>query len=115
MFGNQRIDYIGMTHVDQGLWDWALDIIRRCGTIAFIDILEKPIIEVNFRKLWSKIITLKGLDSFYFKDFEAAADLVEKGVINVKEVVSKFFLMNQTKEAYEYKINNNSLKVIITN
>lgn len=114
-FGRERIDYVGMTHVDQQLWDWSIEVVRRCSTIAFIDILEKPIIEVNFRKLWSKIITLKALDSLYFKDFKSAADLIEKGVINPEDVVSKLLPMRDIKKAYDYKIENNSLKVILTN
>jgi len=115
MFGSQRIDFVGMTHVDQELLDWVIEMVRRCSTIAFIDIVEEPMIQVNFRKLWSKIITLKGLDSLYFRDFENAAELVEKGVINPEEVVSKLFPMDQVKEAYDYKVKNNALKVILTN
>ena len=114
-FGRERIDYIGMTHVDQQLWDWSIEVVRRCSTIAFIDILEKPILKVNFRKLWNKIITLKGLDSLYFKNFESAAGLIEKGVINPEDVVSKLFPMRDIKKAYDYKIENNALKIILTN
>ena len=115
MFGKERVDFVGMTHVDQELWDWTVEMVRRCAIIVFIDIAEKPIIQVNFRKLWSKIVTLKGLDSLYFKDFENAAELVEKGVIDPKKVVSKFFPMDKVKEAYDYKVKKNTLKVILTN
>jgi threonine dehydrogenase-like Zn-dependent dehydrogenase len=104
-----------MAHVDQELWDWVVSVVGKCSTIAFIDILEKPIIKVDFRKLWSKIITLKGLDSLNFKDFEAAAELLEKGVINPEKVVSKLFPMEKIKEAYDYKVKENALKVILTN
>ncbi|MES0341248.1 MAG: alcohol dehydrogenase catalytic domain-containing protein [Candidatus Humimicrobiaceae bacterium] len=115
MFGSERVDFVGMTHVDQQLWDWAVEMVRRCATIAFIDITAKPMIQVDFRKLWSKILTLKGLDSLYFNDFENAGELVEKGVINPEEVVSKLFPMSEVKEAYDYKVKNNALKVILTN
>jgi threonine dehydrogenase-like Zn-dependent dehydrogenase len=114
-FGKERIDFVGMTHVDQELWDWVVEAIRRCGTIYFIDIAEKPMIQVNFRIMWSKIITLKGLDSLYFKDFEAAAELVQSGVIDPLKVVSKIFPMDRIKEAYDYKVERNALKVILTN
>lgn len=115
MFGRERVEYIGMTHVNQELWDWAVSVVGKCSTIVFIDIVEKPIIQVDFRKLWSKILTVKGLDSLYFEDFETAAELVEKGVIKPEQVISKLFPMEKVKEAYDYKVENNALKVILTN
>jgi threonine dehydrogenase-like Zn-dependent dehydrogenase len=115
MFGKERVDFAGMTHVDQKLWDWVVETVRRCSTIAFIDIAEKPMIQVNFRRMWNKILTLKGLDSLYFEDFENAAELVESGVIDPEQVVSKIFPMDKIKEAYDYKVKNNALKVILTN
>lgn len=113
-FGKERVDYIGITHIDQQVIDWSMEVLRRCGIIAFIDIVEDPFYTVNFRKMWSKIITLKGLDSIYFKDFEEAVKLLEKDVIDIDKVVSKTFPMEKVKEAYEYKIRNNALKVFLT-
>lgn len=115
VFGRERINFVGMAHVDQKLWGWVVGMVGKCSTIAFIDILEKPIIKVDFRKLWSKIITLKGLDSLYYKDFEAAAELVEKGIIDPEKVISKLFPMDSIKEAYDYKVKENALKIILTN
>ena len=114
-FGRERVDFVGMTHVNQQLLDWSMDVLRRCGTIAFIDIVEKPFFKINFRKLWSKIITIKGLDSLYFKDFKETAGLIEKGIIRPEDVVSKIFPLREIKMAYDYKIKNNALKVILTN
>jgi L-iditol 2-dehydrogenase len=113
--GKDKIDFIGLTHLDQQLLDWSLKVIRKCGTIVFIDILEMPFLKVDFRKMWNKIITLKGHDSCDFKDFEEAAELIKKGIINPKDVVSKIFPLNKIKEAYDYKINENALKVILVN
>ena len=113
-FGKERVDYIGITHIDQQIIDWSMEVLRRCGTIAFIDIVENPFYTVDFRKMWSKIVTLKGLDSLYFKDFEETAKIIEKGIIDLDKVISKVFPMEKIKEAYEYKIKNNALKVFLT-
>ena len=113
--GKDKIDFVGITHLDEQLLDWSLNVIRKCGTIVFIDILEEPFLKVDFRKMWNKIITLKGLDSFYFKEFEETAKLINKGVINPKDVISKIFSLTEIKEAFDYKINENALKVILVN
>jgi threonine dehydrogenase-like Zn-dependent dehydrogenase len=113
-FGIERIKYIAITYLNQQVLDWSLKVLQKCGTVTIIDIPPDPLYNVDFRKLWKKIITIKNLDSFYYKDFKEAAELVDKGVIDFDKVVSKIFPLDKIKEAFDYKINNNALKVLLT-
>lgn len=109
------IEVIILTFLNQEVLNWAMDIIGRCGIIANITVMSKPILNVDFRLVWQKILTIKGLDSLRFKDFVNTAKMLESSIINSKEIVTKIFPLRQVKEAYEYKIKNNALKVILTN
>ena len=75
-----------------------MDSVKKCGVVAFLDIVAEPLYQIDLRKLWSKIVTFKGLDSMYFEDFKKTAELIEKGIIDPGKVTSKIFPMEKIKE-----------------
>ena len=113
--GKEKLDFVALTHLDQDVLDLSFNLLKRCGIIEFIAIVDDPFFKVDFKKMWRKIITIKGLDSFFPSEFIETAKLVDKKIINPPDVVEKIFPLRDIIKAYEYKINNNALKVILTN
>ena len=71
--------------------------------------------EVDFTLILFKSLTIRGSACYNYSEFRKAAELIEQGIINAKKIVTKTFPFNRAKEAFDYKANNFTLKVIITN
>ena len=111
---DELVDIIVLNYIDQDVMDWTMDMIRPLGTIIEIAICQEPI-SISTWDLFQKHITLKGSTSYHYEEFIEAARMIESETIHYKEIVSKMFPMEKAKEAYEYKIKENALKVILTN
>ena len=107
------VDAVVLAHLDKSNWEFALEIVKKEGTI--IEIAETSKFEVDFLKVLFKGLTIKGSACYNYDEFSNAASLVEKKIIDPEKIVTKFFSFDQASEAFEFKANNFALKVIILN
>lgn len=110
--GSEKVDAVVITYLSQENLDFALEIVRKHGTI--INMASPQKLTLDFTPMLFKAINLQGKISYNFDMFKKAAELVQNGTISYKKLVSRMFPLNETKEAYEYKLKNPVLKVILT-
>ena len=111
--GEHKLDSVVIAYLSKDNWDFALEIVRKEGTI--VEMAEPKKFEVDFNPVLFKALTIKGSACNNYNEFEEAARLIEKGVIDSNKIVTKTFPFDKAKEAFEFKANNFALKVIITN
>lgn len=87
----------------------ALDAVRSGGTIALKSHYEKTI-DIDFRSIVERQISLQGST---VGSYEAAIDMLAKGRIEVKRLVSKEFNLEQGIEAFEYADKPGVAKVVV--
>lgn len=112
---DRLIDLVVITYVSNNNLDFAIDIIRKNGTIVIIGMPRKSIINLDSYKLFFKELNIKWNICYTYKEFREAAKLIEKDIVPVEKLVTKIFPFDKVKEAFEYKVNNFALKVIIKN
>lgn len=112
--GENKIDVVIDTVTSRDTIDFAIDIVKKHGEVKFIGIPHKNFI-LDFIKVLIK--DLKIMPSFLYTptEFKEATNLIENNLVNIKCLISKIFKLKEAKEAYEYKINNPVVKVLITN
>ncbi|GAJ10559.1 unnamed protein product [marine sediment metagenome] len=71
---------------------------------------EAPILNILFRE-----IEVVGTSLYRDSDFELAAELVVKGKVDIASMVSKVFPLSQAAAAFDYKLNQPSIKVLLSN
>lgn len=108
------LDVIILTACNQGILNWAIDNVRKVGTIRNITVMESGGLSVDFRKIWTKQITISGLDCYTIEHFRQAAGLVQNGVIRTDDIVTRYFPLREVGAAFRYRVNENALKVILT-
>ena len=109
------IDLVVLAYISKDNYDFAVDIIRKKGTILVMGTPAKPNAEIEPYKAFFKELIFKYSICYSYDEFEKAARLIEKGVIPAEKLVTKIFEFDQASEAFEYKANNFALKVIIKN
>jgi len=109
------IDLVVLAYISKDNYDFAVDIIRKKGTILVMGTPEKPTAEIELYKPFFKELIFKYSICYSYDEFEKAARLIEKGIIPAEKLVTKIFDFDQASEAFEYKANNFALKVIIRN
>ncbi len=83
----------------------SVDVLRIGGTIVLVGMTPKDEVVFNFMKLMSKEGTLKTI--FRYRNlYPVAINAISSGAINVKDIVSHEFDFENTKEAFDYVVNN---------
>lgn len=112
--GNGKVDLAVLTHLNQFNLDFALEVVRKGGTVIEMATPEGNYL-LDFKKLFFKAIKLKGSICYSKVEFTEAAKLIEKGAIEAEKIITKMFPLDEVAEAFNYKANNFALKVIVTN
>jgi threonine dehydrogenase-like Zn-dependent dehydrogenase len=111
-FENGRLDYVIDNVNIESTVNYAITAVRKMGEIVLVGIphanFKVDIIGVLLNEL---VVSSSYLYSD--EDFRHAASLVATGKIDVKSLVSKKFKLRDAKEAFEYKLNTKSIKVLI--
>ncbi|KUO67812.1 MAG: alcohol dehydrogenase [Clostridia bacterium BRH_c25] len=82
-----------------------VDVLRVGGTIVLVGMTAKDEVEFNFMKLMSKEGTFKTI--FRYRNlYPVAINAIASGAINVKDIVSHEFDFENTKEAFDFVVNN---------
>ena len=105
------IDGVVITYLNQNNIDFALELVRKEGIV--IEMASPVEVRLNTNKLFFKAINLKGSICYNFDEFVNAARLIEKGVIDAEKIITKIYPFSQAKDAFEFKGNTATLKVII--
>ena len=113
--GKARVDVIVLAHVNKENIDFAIDLVKKHGTIIFMGAPSTKTVDFDLYKPFFKEINIKWSICYGYDEFEKAARLIENGIIDAKKIVTDIFPFDKAKEAFEYKANNFALKVIIKN
>lgn len=82
-----------------------VDVVRRSGTIVLVGMTPKDEVSFNFMKLMSKEGQVKTI--FRYRNlYPVAINAIASGAINVKDIVSHEFDFENTKEAFDFVVNN---------
>jgi len=110
-----KVDVAALSFFNQETIDWVIDIVRKHGLIIAMALPESNLLKLNFWKFIEKAITMRGSIGYSLEEFEESVEMVENETISAGELVTRMFPLSEVKEACEYKIKNNALKVILTN
>jgi L-iditol 2-dehydrogenase len=81
------------------------DVLKTGGTIVLVGMTAKDEASFNFMKLMGKEGTLKTI--FRYRNlYPVAINAIASGTINVKDIVSHEFDFENTKEAFDFVVNN---------
>ena len=82
-----------------------VDVVKRGGTIVLVGMTPKDEVSFNFMKLMGKEGQVKTI--FRYKNlYPVAINAIASGAINVKDIVSHEFDFENTKEAFDFVVNN---------
>lgn len=82
-----------------------VDVLKIGGTIVLVGMTVNDEVSFNFMKLMGKEGTLKTI--FRYRNlYPVAINAIASGVINVKDIVSHEFDFENTKEAFDFVVNN---------
>jgi L-iditol 2-dehydrogenase len=82
-----------------------VEVLRIGGTIVLVGMTPKDEVEFNFMKLMGKEGVLKTI--FRYRNlYPVAINAISSGAINVKDIVSHEFDFEDTKEAFDFVVNN---------
>lgn len=82
-----------------------VDVVKPGGTIVLVGMTPKDEVEFNLMKLMSKEAQVKTV--FRYRNlYPIAINAISSGAINIKDIVSHEFDFEQTKEAFDFVIDN---------
>ena len=82
-----------------------VDVLKTGGTIVLVGMTVNDEVSFNFMKLMGKEGTLKTI--FRYRNlYPVAINAIASGAINVKDIVSHEFDFEDTKEAFDFVVNN---------
>ena len=82
-----------------------VDVVKRGGTIVLVGMTPKDEVSFNFMKLMGKEGQVKTI--FRYRNlYPVAINAIASGAINVKDIVSHEFDFENTKEAFDFVVNN---------
>lgn len=82
-----------------------VDVLKIGGTIVLVGMTPKDEVEFNFMKLMGKEGTFKTI--FRYRNlYPVAINAIASGAIKVKDIVSHEFEFENTKEAFDFVVNN---------
>jgi L-iditol 2-dehydrogenase len=95
----------------------SIDLVRKGGTIMLFGVPAKDAkLSVDVSKVYSKEITITPSYAASENDTKAAFELIEKGKIDIKRLITHSFDLSESAKALEYAHQgNDSMKIIVTN
>jgi L-iditol 2-dehydrogenase len=82
-----------------------VEVLKTGGTIVLVGMTPKDEVEFNFLKLMGKEGVIKTI--FRYRNlYPVAINAIASGAINVKDIVSHEFDFEDTKEAFDFVVNN---------
>ncbi|HEX5456804.1 MAG TPA: zinc-dependent dehydrogenase [Candidatus Nitrosotalea sp.] len=95
----------------------AIDFVRKGGTIVLFGVPTKDVkMSLEMSKVYSKEITIIPSYAASEKDTNEAFQMIENGTINVKDLITHKFSLDESAKALDYAHQgNDSMKIIITN
>ncbi len=112
--GDEKIDLVVETVCSPKTLDFSAETVRKKGRILIIGIPEKdfvaPILNILFKE-----IDLTSTSLYSDAEFELAARYVLENKVDIRSMVTKTFPLRKAAEAFEYKLNEPSIKIILTN
>lgn len=110
--GTDPLDVVIDAVCNPGTMNLAIDLVKKGGVIKTVGI-PKQDFEFHLVDLLCKEITLETSYLYSEEDFLQARDMVETGQILTEPLVSKVFQFPDAPLAYEYKLKNPSIKVVV--
>jgi len=92
----------------------ALKITRPFGEVTIVGFFEDPHVEVDVLSVIAKELHVLG-SRLYWLDFETAIDLVSRGKVDVKTIITHKFSLDEAQKAFEIydQKTQNAVKVIL--
>ena len=82
-----------------------VDVVKRGGIVVLVGMTPKDEVSYNFMKLMGKEAQVRTI--FRYKNlYPVAINAIASGAINVKDIVSHEFDFENTKEAFDFVVNN---------
>jgi threonine dehydrogenase-like Zn-dependent dehydrogenase len=110
----EKIDLVFETVCSPATLAFSSDVVRKKGKIIIVGIPEKnftaPILNILFKE-----IEVEGTSLYRDENFKLAVEYVVEGAVDVKSIVSKIFPLAQAAEAFEYKLTQPSIKILLSN
>ena len=96
--------------------DDAIDVVRKGGVVMMFGVPSKgAMINLDMSKVYSKEITLVTSYAASDADTKEALDLIESSQIDVKQLITHTYSIDDTQKAFEHaKSGDNAMKIIIT-
>jgi L-iditol 2-dehydrogenase len=96
--------------------DDAIDVVRKGGAVMMFGVPSKgAMINLDMSKVYSKEITLVTSYAASDADTKEALDLIESSQIDVKQLITHTYPIDDTQKAFEHaKSGDNAMKIIIT-
>ena len=82
----------------------ALKLVRKGGEVIIIGVFEKSFISIPIMEIVNKELTVKG-SLIYNWDYELALELVNKGKVNVRRLISLSLPLSRIKEGFIRALN----------
>lgn len=110
--GDEPLDAVIDAVCSPATMNLAINLVKKGGRIKTVGI-PKTDFEFHLVELLCKEVTLETSYLYSEDDFLRARDLVEERKIQTKPLISKVFEFSEGPSAYEYKLKNPSIKVVV--
>lgn len=104
------IEAVGLSSTFQN----AIDSVAFRGTVVLIGV-SKQTLEFDFTVIQKKELEVVGSRNALKEEFLELVEIVSKGLVDIKPIITKEYKFDDAKEAFEYLKNNlqNTLKIIL--
>jgi L-iditol 2-dehydrogenase len=94
----------------------AIDVVRKGGAVMMFGVPSKAAkLDLDMSKIYSKEITLVTSYAASDKDTAEALSLIESSQIDVKQLVTHTYTIDDTQKAFDHaRSGDNAMKIIIT-
>ena len=94
----------------------AIDMVRKGGTVMMFGVPSKGAkLDLDMSKIYSKEITLVTSYAASDKDTKDALNLIESSQIDVKQLITHTYSIDETQKAFDHaRSGDNAMKIIIT-
>jgi len=94
----------------------AIDVVRKGGAVMMFGVPSKGAkLDLDMSKIYSKEITLVTSYAASDKDTAEALSLIESSQIDVKQLVTHTYTIDDTQKAFDHaRSGDNAMKIIIT-
>jgi L-iditol 2-dehydrogenase len=109
---DRKIDIVIDNVCTDATVDFAVKMVKKSGTVLIVGVCGKSLAMDHLSVLLKEVL-LRTTFLFRHRDFIRASELIYSGLIDVRPLVTKVFPLKNAKEAFEYKLNTPSIKVVL--